>query len=120
MPTQTEPPTAAPFVPQGADLETLRKTARDCKGCDLYEHATQTVFGDGAADARLVLVGEQPGDVEDREGLPFVGPAGRVLGPRTGRGGHRAAYDVRHQRGQALHVHRWRRQATHPQDHRTP
>jgi uracil-DNA glycosylase family protein len=77
--TQTDAPTAAPFVPKGADLQTLKKAAEGCQGCDLYKHATQTVFGDGASDARLVLVGEQPGDVEDREGLPFVGPAGRVL-----------------------------------------
>jgi DNA polymerase len=72
-------PTAAPYVPKGADLETLKKAALDCQGCDLYKHATQTVFGEGAPDARLALVGEQPGDVEDRAGLPFVGPAGSVL-----------------------------------------
>lgn len=77
--SRTDASTAAPYVPKGADLETLKQAAQDCQGCDLYRHATQTVFGDGAADARLVLVGEQPGDVEDREGLPFVGPAGRVL-----------------------------------------
>jgi DNA polymerase len=57
----------------------LKKAAAGCQGCDLYKHATQTVFGDGAADARICFVGEQPGDVEDRQGLPFVGPAGRVL-----------------------------------------
>ena len=79
MPPKTDPPTAKPFVPGGADLETMKKAARDCKGCDLYKHATQTVFGEGAPDARLALVGEQPSDVEDREGLPFVGPAGRIL-----------------------------------------
>jgi uracil-DNA glycosylase len=77
--TQTEAPSAAPFVPKSADLETLRSAADGCRGCDLYKHATQTVFGEGAPDARIVFVGEQPGDVEDREGLPFVGPAGRVL-----------------------------------------
>jgi uracil-DNA glycosylase family protein len=76
---KTEAPTAAPYVPKGADLDGLRKAVQKCEGCDLYKHATQTVFGEGAPDARLVLVGEQPGDVEDREGLPFVGPAGRVL-----------------------------------------
>jgi len=70
---------AAPFVPEGADLAALRRAARDCRGCDLYEPATQTVFGSGPPDARLLLVGEQPGDVEDREGEPFVGPAGRLL-----------------------------------------
>jgi DNA polymerase len=79
MPAETDAPTAAPFVPPGADLETLKKAALGCQGCDLYKHATQTVFGAGAPNARLALVGEQPGDVEDREGLPFVGPAGKVL-----------------------------------------
>jgi DNA polymerase len=53
--------------------------AQDCTACELYAEATQTVFGSGPADAPLVLVGEQPGDVEDRKGEPFVGPAGRVL-----------------------------------------
>jgi DNA polymerase len=72
-------PTAAPFVPPEADLETLRKAAMTCHGCHLYENATQTVFSRGMADARLVFVGEQPGDVEDQHGLPFVGPAGVLL-----------------------------------------
>lgn len=71
--------TAAPFVPAGADLAALAAAARDCRGCELWEPATQTVFGRGPADARLMLVGEQPGDVEDRRGAPFVGPAGRLL-----------------------------------------
>jgi DNA polymerase len=70
---------AAPFVPAGADLEGLRAAAARCTGCELYSHATQTVFGKGAHDARVVLVGEQPGDQEDRQGAPFVGPAGEVL-----------------------------------------
>jgi DNA polymerase len=77
--TETDTHTAEPFVPKGADLDTLKEAAADCQGCDLYRHATQTVFGDGAPDARIAFVGEQPGDVEDRQGLPFVGPAGRVL-----------------------------------------
>jgi uracil-DNA glycosylase family protein len=72
-------PTAAPFVPESADLEALRAAAADCRGCPLWEPATQVVFGRGTTDARLVLVGEQPGDVEDQKGLPFVGPAGRLL-----------------------------------------
>ena len=71
--------TAADFVPPGADLETLRAAARDCRGCELWEPATQTVFSAGPDRARVVLVGEQPGDQEDRQGAPFVGPAGRVL-----------------------------------------
>jgi uracil-DNA glycosylase family protein len=72
-------PTAAPFVPATDDLEVLRQAAAGCRGCHLYEKATQTVFGRGPNDARLMLVGEQPGDVEDREGRPFVGPAGHLL-----------------------------------------
>jgi DNA polymerase len=70
---------AADFVPPGADLEGLRRAAGGCKGCHLYEDATQTVFSKGPATARVVLVGEQPGDVEDRRGEPFVGPAGKLL-----------------------------------------
>ncbi len=73
-------PGASEFVPAGAaDLETLRSAAAGCQGCDLYRDATQTVFGDGAPDARVVLLGEQPGDREDRQGEPFVGPAGVLL-----------------------------------------
>jgi uracil-DNA glycosylase family protein len=60
-------------------LPTLRAAAKDCEGCDLYLAATQTVFGEGSEGARVVFVGEQPGDAEDREGRPFVGPAGRVF-----------------------------------------
>ena len=72
-------PTAAAFVPTGADLVALRDAAQGCRGCDLYENATQTVFGIGPSSARVVFVGEQPGDVEDRRGEPFVGPAGKLL-----------------------------------------
>src|SRR3954447_7175496 len=71
--------TAADFVPQGVGLDGLRDAARGCRGCHLYENATQTVFSRGPVSARLVLVGEQPGDVEDRRGEPFVGPAGKLL-----------------------------------------
>jgi uracil-DNA glycosylase len=71
--------TAAPFVPQRRTLTTLRAAAESCEGCDLYRMATQTVFGEGAVPARLMLVGETPGDQEDRAGRPFVGPAGRLL-----------------------------------------
>lgn len=70
---------AAEFVPAGAGLEGLRDAARGCRGCHLHENATQTVFSRGPVSARLVLVGEQPGDVEDRRGEPFVGPAGKLL-----------------------------------------
>jgi uracil-DNA glycosylase len=72
-------PTATAFVPDTGDLAALARAALGCQGCDLYERASQTVFGEGAADAAVVLVGEQPGDVEDRKGKPFVGPAGRLL-----------------------------------------
>jgi DNA polymerase len=72
-------PTAAPFVPASRDLDVLAGAARECRGCRLWETATQTVFGRGRPDAGLMLVGEQPGDVEDRKGEPFVGPAGGVL-----------------------------------------
>lgn len=71
--------TAADFIPEGASLRKLREASQACRGCDLWENATQTVFGEGPVPAGLVLVGEQPGDREDREGSPFVGPAGRVL-----------------------------------------
>jgi uracil-DNA glycosylase family protein len=70
---------ARPFIPQGAGLEELRRAAASCQGCDLFRRATQTVFGEGPPDARVVLVGEQPGDVEDQRARPFVGPAGEVL-----------------------------------------
>lgn len=68
---------AAP--PAGAGLEELRAAAAGCRACELWEPATQTVFGRGPDSARMVLVGEQPGDVEDQQGAPFVGPAGRLL-----------------------------------------
>ena len=70
---------AVDFLPRRLSLPSLRIAAAGCEGCPLHERATQTVFGDGPADARVVLVGEQPGDEEDRSGLPFVGPAGKLL-----------------------------------------
>jgi DNA polymerase len=70
---------AEPFVPAASSIDELRAAAAGCRGCELYKDATQTVFGTGPKDARVVLVGEQPGDIEDRRGLPFVGPAGKVL-----------------------------------------
>ncbi len=72
-------PGAAAFVPDGGSLPTLAEAARGCRGCELFAPATQTVFGAGPPSARTVLVGEQPGDVEDQRGEPFVGPAGRLL-----------------------------------------
>ena len=62
-----------------SDLKSLAAAARTCKACDLWKNATQTVFGEGSPDARIVFVGEQPGDREDLSGRPFVGPAGRLL-----------------------------------------
>ncbi len=70
---------AAEFVPDSHDLDTLSEAAQGCKGCDLYLDANQTVFGAGAPDADMMLVGEQPGDQEDKAGAPFVGPAGKLL-----------------------------------------
>ncbi|GHB56086.1 uracil-DNA glycosylase [Streptomyces cirratus] len=70
---------AGPYLPRHGGLGALRRAAAGCQGCPLFEHATQTVFGAGPAHARLLLVGEQPGDQEDRQGEPFVGPAGRLL-----------------------------------------
>ena len=66
-------------VPETADLAEVRETAARCKACPLYRNATQTVFGEGSSQAKLVLLGEQPGDSEDRAGHPFIGPAGRLL-----------------------------------------
>lgn len=73
------PQSAAPFVPSKPTLRTARQAAADCRGCELYRRATQTVFGEGRADAVVMFVGEQPGDAEDLAGKPFVGPAGRLL-----------------------------------------
>jgi uracil-DNA glycosylase family protein len=73
------PQSAAPFVPAKPTLRTTKEAAAGCTGCDLYRRATQTVFGEGPANAVVVFVGEQPGDAEDLAGRPFVGPAGRVF-----------------------------------------
>ncbi|TME05722.1 MAG: UdgX family uracil-DNA binding protein [Chloroflexi bacterium] len=70
---------AEEFIPDQLTLESLREAASGCRGCDLWEDATQTVFGDGGKHANVMLIGEQPGDREDIEGKPFVGPAGRIL-----------------------------------------
>jgi DNA polymerase len=78
-PSGTDATSAAPWVPERPTLPTLEEAAAGCRGCELWEPATQVVFSRGAASARLMLVGEQPGDQEDRQGEPFVGPAGRVL-----------------------------------------
>jgi len=72
-------PPVGELIPPRPTLRSLREAAKDCRACPLHRDATQTVFGEGAAHAKLVLVGEQPGDSEDRQGRPFVGPAGRLL-----------------------------------------
>lgn len=71
---------AEPYIPAGpVSLPLLRDASQACRGCDLYQRATQAVFGEGPTGAAIMLVGEQPGDEEDRQGRPFVGPAGRLL-----------------------------------------
>jgi DNA polymerase len=70
---------AAEFLPDRKTLTTLASAAKECRGCDLWELGTQAVFGEGAKQAEVILVGEQPGDREDIEGRPFVGPAGKLL-----------------------------------------
>jgi uracil-DNA glycosylase family protein len=79
MMATTQKTSAARYLPEDRTLGSLGAAARGCRGCSLYRHATQTVFGHGKPDAPIMLVGEQPGDREDIEGLPFVGPAGRLL-----------------------------------------
>jgi DNA polymerase len=74
-----ETESAAAYVPEQLSLPRLREAAAGCRGCHLWENATQTVFGEGARAADVMLVGEQPGDQEDLAGKPFVGPAGRLL-----------------------------------------
>lgn len=73
------PRSAAIFIPTKLTVPALRKAASSCTGCDLYKQATQTVFGEGGGHAKIILIGEQPGDQEDRAGHPFVGPAGKIL-----------------------------------------
>ena len=70
---------AQPYVPSHATLNVLSAAVQKCKGCNLYRYATQAVFGEGKRSARIVMVGEQPGDKEDLAGRPFVGPAGAIL-----------------------------------------
>jgi len=70
---------SADLIPEHPTLERLREAAAGCRGCDLWKNATQTVFGAGPVGAAVMFVGEQPGDQEDREGRPFVGPAGRIF-----------------------------------------
>ncbi|MGH7231511.1 MAG: UdgX family uracil-DNA binding protein [Nitrospiraceae bacterium] len=78
-PATVRPRSAAEFIPAARSFPALREAATSCTGCDLYQRATQTVFGEGPAKAGIVFVGEQPGGQEDLQGHPFVGPAGRIL-----------------------------------------
>src|SRR5205807_477135 len=77
--SQTPDGTAQSLIPARPTLPVLRSTAAGCKACDLWKTGTQTVFGEGRTGAKIMFVGEQPGDREDRMGLPFVGPAGQLL-----------------------------------------
>lgn len=78
-PVAEKPSASAAFIPDTRSLATLRRAAESCVGCELFKRGTQVVFGEGPKDARLMLIGEQPGDQEDRVGRPFVGPAGGLL-----------------------------------------
>jgi len=82
-----ETDSAEPFVPARPTLPKLRTAAKKCRGCRLWKFGTQTVFGEGPPNARIVLVGEQPGDQEDRAGHPFVGPSGKLLDAALGAAG---------------------------------
>jgi DNA polymerase len=79
MARKSESESARAFLPEERTPEALRQAAADCKGCGLYKDATQTVFGEGPRRPKIFMIGEQPGDQEDRQGHPFVGPAGRML-----------------------------------------
>jgi DNA polymerase len=79
MPRAQATGSAADFLPSTLELDSLREASAGCRGCDLWQLGTQTVFGEGARTAEAMFVGEQPGDQEDRQGKPFVGPAGRVF-----------------------------------------
>ena len=79
MAKRSNPGPANPLLPFHGNLEDLKKAAKNCQACDLWKRGTQTVFGEGARNAKIMFVGEQPGDQEDLEGRPFVGPAGKLL-----------------------------------------
>src|ERR1700685_311866 len=76
---RAQPTSSAEFIPEHPTPRALRAAVQTCRGCDLYAHATQAVFGEGPISTEIVLIGEQPGDEEDREGHPFVGPSGKLL-----------------------------------------
>src|SRR5688572_622939 len=87
MPRTAIDSAAARLIPDSPTLDRLREAAAGCTACELYKGTTQTVFGEGMKRAKVMLVGEQPGDREDIEGHPFVGPAGRVLDGALGEAG---------------------------------
>src|SRR5690625_6293264 len=100
----TQRPGAQEWVPPDGDVAALRAAAPGCRGCELWADATQVVFSAGDAPARLVLVGEQPGDREDRTGEPFVGPAGRVLDEALAAAGIARGEDRKSTRLNSSHV----------------
>ena len=106
---------AREFIPERPTLSRMRAAAVGCRGCELWRDATQTVFGEGPAGARIVLVGEMAGDREDRAGRPFVGPAGRELDRALETAEIRSPRRLRDECRQALQV-RGARQAPHPPD----
>jgi uracil-DNA glycosylase len=112
-----ERPGAQRWVPERPTIERLREAVQDCRGCELYRDATQAVMGRGRKGARLVLLGEQPGDREDQEGEPFVGPAGRVLDRALDEAGI-ASEDV--YRTNVVKHFRWRSARGKQRIHQTP
>lgn len=76
---RSDPVTASEFIPEHPTLHALQEAVQSCRACDLYAHATQAVFGEGPSSAQIVFIGEVPGDEEDRQGHPFVGPSGKLL-----------------------------------------
>ncbi len=117
MTQQPERPGAEAWVPDDPTLPALAAAVQGCRGCELYRDATQAVMGEGPGHAKVVLLGEQPGEREDVEGKPFVGPAGKLLVEALGDAG----IDPRglpHQCRQALPLVGHTRQATHPQEPR--
>jgi uracil-DNA glycosylase len=79
MPKRTPPDSGSRLIRSHGTLEELRKASKNCKACDLWKRGTQTVFGEGGSNAKILFIGEQPGNQEDLEGRPFVGPAGKLL-----------------------------------------
>lgn len=94
MPASSERPGAGRWVPEGGELADLRAAAPACRGCELWRSATQLVFSTGGPSARLMIVGEQPGDREDLEGAPFVAPRVACSGKPSGPPGSPAARSI--------------------------